>query len=354
MAHSQRIGLHLTDRCQLDCDHCLRDPALTPTDMDVELVRRLAREASGRFGIRQFSLTGGEPTLHPRFAEVIDILAAAGCEWDMVTNGHRFERVTAWLQRPERRRALRSITFSLDGDEPTHDAIRGAGSYRSVLLAITAAGAHGFPFGVQMAVHARNAGQIEAVGLLAAQLGAKHVSFPMTQPTGTHLDPSLHLTAREWRRVRDRVESLARALSIAVVLPEGYPSEQPMSLCGPLRGDTLHVDVRGRLTLCCQHADVPSDGEREVAGAISELGLPGAYRRLLDLIHATVRARLEALDGHDDDDDWRAFECNACLRSFGKVHWSDSGASGPSATRARWRGAWAKPDHERRKLKVIG
>lgn len=355
MSHPQRIGLHLTDRCQLDCQHCLRDPAREPTDLSLDLVRTVIAEARARYGIRAISLTGGEPTLHPRFPEVLDVIAAGGCTWDMVTNGERFERVLGWFaDGPPRRGALRSVTFSLDGEEATHDAIRGVGSHRAVLGAIAQAAVSTIPFGVQMAVHALNVSQLETIGLLAAQLGAKHVSFPMTQPTGTHFDERLFLPAREWERVRDRVESLARALSIRVILPEGYPTEQPLASCDALRGDTLHVDVHGRLSLCCLHSDLPSSSEAEIAGAVAELGLVGAHRRLLSIIHETLDGRLDAVERGEHLQPWGRFGCNACLRSFGKPHWTDHGAAGPEATRARWRGGWAKPDHDRRRLRVVG
>lgn len=349
MPHPQRIGLHLTDRCQLDCAHCLRDPAQQPTDLELGTIRGLLREAGDSFGIRWFSLTGGEPTLHPFFPEILDAIAASSATWDMVTNGERFERVLGWLDaHPARRQALRSITFSLDGDASTHDSIRGPGSYETVLRAISLAAVADLPFGVQMAVHARNFRQIESVGLLAAQLGAKHVSFPMTQPSGTAHDAELFLPAGEWRRVQDRVASLGRALSITVVLPEGYPTEQPLSLCSALRTETLHVDVHGRLTLCCQHSDIPSLDEAEVAAPVAD-GFTAAYRILLDLIHRTTIARLDAVE-RGGAGPWAAFGCNECLKSFGKPHWTNHGAAGPAARRERWRGA----ANARSRLPVVG
>ncbi len=39
------IALHLTDRCQLDCKHCLRDPQQKPTDLPLSIVRKVLAEA---------------------------------------------------------------------------------------------------------------------------------------------------------------------------------------------------------------------------------------------------------------------------------------------------------------------
>src|SRR4051812_3809654 len=86
----QRLGLHLTDRCQLDCDHCLRDPAKKPADLPLAILETVLDQAVRVYRIRHVSLTGGEPSLHPEFAAVLDHIASRGCEWDMVTNGKRF------------------------------------------------------------------------------------------------------------------------------------------------------------------------------------------------------------------------------------------------------------------------
>ena len=62
------IAFHITDRCQLDCQHCLRDPELTPKDLPLSLMVKVMSEAKSIYRSAQVALTGGEPTLHPQFA----------------------------------------------------------------------------------------------------------------------------------------------------------------------------------------------------------------------------------------------------------------------------------------------
>lgn len=338
----QRLGLHLTDRCQLDCQHCLRDPELKPRDLPLAVIVRVLDQAVTLYRIGHVSLSGGEPTLHPEFAAVLDAIADRGCKWDMVTNGRRFASVVQMLNaRPARRAALHSLTLSLDGiDEPTHDAIRGKGSYREVMAAATLCHTYGIRFGLQMAVHARNVDQIERLGLEAGHLGAAHVSFAMMQPTGTIHDQALYLPAHQWRTVKHQIERLAALLRIPVVMPDGYPTDQPFTVCGPFRSETLHVDVRGQLTLCCLHSGIPSDGHRTDVGAnLAETSLPEAHRALLGIIHRAQSDKLAELQQRAFTE-WDAFPCNYCLRYFGKPHWTENGTAGPVAQRARWRGAW--------------
>ena len=362
-----RLALHLTDRCQLDCQHCLRDPARKAHDLDVDLIARVVAEARSVYGLEQVTFTGGEPTLHPQFDSIVDLIVDHSMRWNTVTNGRAFPSVLARLEsRRERLLGLTSIALSLDGaEEATHDAIRERGSYREVLAAAAVCAVRGIPFSIQMAVHARNESEIEALGLLAAQLGAKRVTYAMTQPAGTHHDAALFLPASAWRRVRARIEQLSRALACEVELPAGHYEEGRFAMCDALRGETLHVDMNGQLTLCCHHSQVPSTQPgRDVAGDLHELTLVEAHRRLLELIRRTQDDALTRL-AKPGASEWEHFPCNQCLASFGRPHWTDEGAAGAAAKRERWRGIWAPGEHrhalgpelgattERRRLRLV-
>lgn len=337
------LTFHVTDRCQLDCRHCLRDPEQKPKDIDVALVRRVLGEGKRLYRSDHAAFSGGEPTLHPELEGLVDAVVDEGFTWHMVSNGRKFGEVVQRLgRRPERVRTLTCVTFSLDGaTAETHDAIREEGSYGEVMTAVAAATAHGVPFALQMAVHARNEREVEAMGMLASQLGAARLSIVMTQPTGTRHDASLFLPAKDWRRLKDRIERLGHALTMPVTTPEGFPTGAPFHVCQPFVSQQLHVDVEGRLTLCCQHAEVPGGGGREVAGPVAELGLAKAHERLLGVIHDAQRQRLAELsDPARAPGAWDDFPCNGCLARFGKPHWTDDGAAGPGAERQRWTGAW--------------
>src|SRR5450432_834852 len=129
------LAFHLTDRCQLDCQHCLRDPERAPKDLALATIKQALSEGRRIYNSGHAAFTGGEPTLHPQFREVVDAAIDTGYTWHVVSNGRRLP----WLlqlfrERPLRRERLTSITFSLDGaDEATHDSIRGPGSYREVM-----------------------------------------------------------------------------------------------------------------------------------------------------------------------------------------------------------------------------
>ncbi len=343
----RRVGLHLTDRCQLDCDHCLRDPGREPLDLAFATIEMVLVEASRSLGIARVSLTGGEPTLHPRFTDVLDLVVSLGMRWDMVSNGRRFDRVARWLEeRPARRDACESVALSMDGaSDSTHDAIRGSGQRREVLGAMAILVDLGVPFEVTAAVHARNAHEIPAIAEEAAALGASAVRFVMTQPTGTPLDAGLALSASAWREIRERIAALQGRAPIPVLTGVGWP-EAHAETCAPLRGDTLHIDPRGRLTLCCQHAGLPAPAQ--------DLTVVGsAERGLAPLLAPWAAARRDAAEAGALEGSWAAFRCNGCLARFGRPHWTDQGVSGTLAVRERWRGDVERSTLLGRSLKVL-
>lgn len=329
---SSWVVLHVTERCALGCRHCLRDPSAAPADLDPAVVDRVLEQAKRLYRIGHVGLTGGEPLLHPHLDAVVDAAIRHGLTWHVVTSGRDFGRLLALVPPGSPRRdALTAVDLSVDGArEATHDAIRGAGSWRDAMAAAAALQARAIPFSVQMTVNALNAAEIEEVGLAATQLGAARVFFSMTQATGTDEDPRLALPAAGWRAVADRVARLAEALRIPVVAAEGFPREQPLHVCEPWRGELLHVDPRGRLTLCCQHSGVP--GAEGVAVDLATTGLVEAHRRVLAVAQRLQRERLDAIE-RGGLGEWELFPCNACLASLGHPHWTERGSAGPRARR---------------------
>jgi MoaA/NifB/PqqE/SkfB family radical SAM enzyme len=342
------LAFHVTDRCQLDCKHCLRDPRKRPRDLPFEVFLKALDDVRAIHGTPHIALTGGEPTLYPYFIEAIDAIQARGLTWHMVSNGRNF----GWLlerfaERPDRRKAMTLIYLSLDGaTAPTHDAIRGLGNYREVMAAVGLASAHGIKFVLQLVVNALNQHEIEAFGLLGSQLGAARISFAMLQPSGTPHDAQLYLPAATWRALADRVDRLAAALTIPVRVPEGWPQAQPFHVCEPFRSEQLNVDVEGRLNLCCQHAGIPQgsdppSGEPEVVADLAAIPFVDAHARLLGVIHRAQEAKLRQIaEGRFGE--WDHFPCNWCLKHFGKPHFDERGARGPVAARERWVGAWGE------------
>jgi radical SAM protein with 4Fe4S-binding SPASM domain len=82
--------------------------------LDFDLYRQTVEEAS-RMGVRAITFTGGgEPTLHPRFLEMIETARAYGLEVGLITNGLAFSLELAEMALP----LLKWVRFSLDAGSP--------------------------------------------------------------------------------------------------------------------------------------------------------------------------------------------------------------------------------------------
>jgi SynChlorMet cassette radical SAM/SPASM protein ScmF len=183
--------LYLSNSCNLRCRHCWITPSFTtdgkpsPGDVvDVEALREAVRE--GRtLGLSSAKLTGGEPMLHPRFMEIVDMLTAEGLSLNMETNGTLLTADAA--RHLKEKTKLAFISISLDGkDAETHDAFRRVpGAFDAALQGLGYLVKAGYDnCQVIMSVHHGNRSQIEDVVKLAAKHGASSVKLNPVTMTG--------------------------------------------------------------------------------------------------------------------------------------------------------------------------
>src|SRR6185436_18605840 len=142
-------SVELANICNLHCSYCFRsDENLYSSHAEffpVELLRRIIDEARTVAGITTVSFTGGEPTLHPAFAETLQIIDEAGLTASFVTNGWHFDRVWPALQAS--RAAVSHVAFSFDGvTREDHDRWRGQGSFDRLVQAFARCYAAKLPF----------------------------------------------------------------------------------------------------------------------------------------------------------------------------------------------------------------
>lgn len=305
-----RIVLELTNRCNLRCRHCVYRRHGGHDDFPLDLLDSLLAQAKSQ-GFDELAFTGGEPTLHPQFFEILDRTVAAGYRWGMVSNGWTFPK--RYRQLLPFRDALTGLTFSLDGARrSTHDGLRGPGSYRRLLQAMSVCMAVDLPFTLNMVITRYNQTEVEALVELAARLGAGGLRFGPLMPGG---DPDLELTLQERRAVEQRILALQRTAPLPVALAPGYYTTE-LFPCAPLNGDECNIDWQGNVSFCC-HLSGYGRG-RDGVGRLATLSFAEALSRLRRL---RERLRLEkatrSAGGDFRDEDY--FPCLYCYRHFGKT-----------------------------------
>lgn len=211
----ERLELHLTYHCTDKCVFCSEEhrmDAYNPYPVTWGRVARVLRQHAAR-GVRNVHFTGGEPSLHPRFVDVLMLARKLGMRTSMGTIGvrlareHFARRVVPWLD---------EALFSLHGpNADIHDALtRRKGSFGHVVQAIKNCHAVNPDFRayVNTVVTRHNVEALPDTVALADDLGAELIVISNTTPEGGGLDhyPDLAVPLADLKRVLPSVPARAK------------------------------------------------------------------------------------------------------------------------------------------------
>ncbi len=130
------VNWSITGKCNYNCRHCFmaKDNAANLTEFSWEEMIA-ALDEFDKCGIQTIELTGGEPTLHPRFMDLVREIARRGMDIDVIlTNGALLTR--------EMLREIKSLGFTGDftGPDPSKCVFYNKGYYRKAKKAFDEAG----------------------------------------------------------------------------------------------------------------------------------------------------------------------------------------------------------------------
>ncbi|HWV57294.1 MAG TPA: radical SAM protein, partial [Longimicrobiales bacterium] len=310
------LGFALTQHCNLRCPHCIRDDVTTVRALSVDFIVSVLDQAVQRYGTVNVGLTGGEPLLHPRFRDIVCLFAERSLVYSLVTNGWHIQRALPILEEYP----PRHVYLSLSGaTEAVHDAERGRGSFRRVLLAVAVLTSRRIPTRLSIVIDSRTRHQLAEAADLADTLGVNAIEYILPQPVPQSAARGSDLPLEDWLPVRREVEALAAVpwRRGRVRLAYGAPFDGEEQLCEPMRHRHLSIDARGRLVTCCQLSDY-GQNEAEVVADLNVVPLATAAERqaeMIDELRASTRRR------GDDSDPLDPFPCMRCARACGKLDW---------------------------------
>ncbi|NQT11536.1 MAG: TIGR04083 family peptide-modifying radical SAM enzyme, partial [Planctomycetes bacterium] len=241
------LYLHVTFNCQLNCTHCYARAdahGLQGRDMPVEAVARLIRQAKD-VGFRQVVITGGEPLVHTQRDQLLATFRQAR-SWAAPMNLVARTNLAMLLSDEELCQvslAFDQVVVSVDGNQETHDARRGTGSYAAAVTNLESY--------VELAARPRQAGELSlaavmrsadiqgepggAVRDLAARLGIRRVRFRPLLPLGR---------AADWHEPPTS-EALGAHADPLELIEGGF---HPVASCG--LGQNLYVEPSGNSFPC--------------------------------------------------------------------------------------------------------
>jgi sulfatase maturation enzyme AslB (radical SAM superfamily) len=326
----RRLSVELANICNLHCSYCFRsDDNLYSSHAEffpLTLLERVISEAHAAANVTRINFTGGEPTLHPEFAETLRVIGDAGLTTSFVTNGWHFERVWPALQ--ANRAAVSHVAFSLDGvTREDHDRWRGNGSFDRLVRAFTRCYMSKLPFGIKIVIRRDLVDQLEQIAIFAARMGAASLNFVHVMPTSNAVADDSALSLDEQRAVEQEIAILARIFKMSIGIDVGYYNvDESRPPCAPLAGVSMNVDYRGRLSLCCNLSGFRgAAAEQDVVADLNVESFASAYEKFRTLAATQLQKRKDALASLRAQaitpDVYTGSPCMFCLQSFGKIPW---------------------------------
>ena len=182
------LYIYASGACNLACQHCWIVPRFQTEDnngqhIKLEYVKKAIREAKP-LGLSSVKLTGGEPTIHPQFREIVSLIEKEKLNITMETNGVLIDEDLARFLKGMPHFSF--VSVSLDGAKPeTHDRMRGVvGSYRQAVSGIKHLIAAGFRPQIICTLHRGNVSEMTDLIDMAENLGCGSVKFNLVQQIG--------------------------------------------------------------------------------------------------------------------------------------------------------------------------
>lgn len=171
----QEFWLHVTNRCNIECTHCLFSSSIYEKDLlSLETMQEHIKEAYS-LGCRLFILSGGEPLVRKDIIELLEyILELEDTKAVILTNGMLAKKV---FTKKSFDRARISLQISLDGFPIEHDKIRGEGNFDSVEKNLSWLKSEGYNFSISTCITEANVQTLDELVEFIYSLGATHIHF---------------------------------------------------------------------------------------------------------------------------------------------------------------------------------
>ena len=157
--------LNITNKCNLTCKHCyLPDPG--KREIDPDIFEKAVQQFEEMGGLK-LMISGGEPLIHSRLWELMDILPSYELSVVILSNGTMIDKTTA----RKLSRYVHEVQISIDGIQ-SHDLLRGKGSFDISMKGISNLCGAGIPVSIATMVHKFNTREFDEMEKVFSQKGA--------------------------------------------------------------------------------------------------------------------------------------------------------------------------------------
>jgi len=248
----KEIDLFITEKCNLQCSFCsINADFNSKNELKYETVKEFI-EFCKKKGVTDIHITGGEPTLHSNYKEIIQLILKNKIDARLITNGLV---VTKDDLADLKGIGLKKIMFSLDGLEIFHNLVRGKNTYSKTMTAIY--NAIKAEFHVRVNTVAWNENLNDIVGLMKYlnDIGVETHSIFLGSPVGRakQLSNLSFVDDKNWMAFLIKLKNyyVSHGMKIRVVVERGYASRvhdvidfNNIRSCSSIINNTDYLTVR--------------------------------------------------------------------------------------------------------------
>jgi MoaA/NifB/PqqE/SkfB family radical SAM enzyme len=312
------VDVYISSRCNRRCTYCF-----LPADFFASGKQMSVASFSGivswskRHGVGEITLLGGEPSLHPSFADMVRVVRDHAMDVRVVTNGaRRFQRLLR--NGTIAAKDLARVAVSLDCLDPAvQDEFRGPGAWQDAMDMIKLLREHAVTFDINVTAVKPVLSGVDKMIDFARDHSCRRVNihWPSTIGIGTTLDPGAVPDRGEWLELIRRVARLERRSDFFVEIERGYlVDDERLTGCALEDFSNLQILPDGRAYRCGLLID-----QEEMAS----LAMTGDQLRLTGPGHGEERLRADWLSTCDSCPVMRADGRRACI--YDKVSTAPSG-----------------------------
>ncbi len=175
--------IEISSNCLLNCTHCYLGKKET-LYLETGELNHLIYELSD-LGVDYIQLTGGEPLLHPKINEILDVLDSKKIRLSITTSGYLKKNEENIISKIASYKGSCFLQVSVDGLEKTHDTIRGVkGCFSKTTSFIKKAILSGIEIHVATVVQRRNYKELESIIVYMKDLGVKRIRLTSLMDEG--------------------------------------------------------------------------------------------------------------------------------------------------------------------------
>lgn len=174
---------NITRTCNLRCVHCYSDSMAMkyPGELSWEQMQDVVEDLAA-YKIPSLLLSGGEPLIHPRFFDLVDLASQAGLKLTISTNGTLITAEKAALLKAAN---VAYVGISLDGIGAIHDQFRGKeGAFDAAVRGFRNCHEVGQKTGLRLTLTRHNVENIEQILDFIEEQEIQRVCFYHLVPAG--------------------------------------------------------------------------------------------------------------------------------------------------------------------------